>query len=890
MDPAPAHPHIWDRLSEMLSLRMLGALDLTAGDGRSLQSVLSQPRRAALLVYLAAARPSGPQRRDRLLPLFWPEHDDASARHDLSQALYRLRQSLGPDAIETTGKSVLCLNDDVIECDVRAFDQARASRRWAEALDLYRGEFLCGFHVAGAPGFERWMDSERERLREAAADAAWALAAEQIRVAVTEAERTAQRAVDLGPTDEDRVVSFVEALAAAGDRAAAIHFYERWATALETELEISPAPEAEATVQRLRTSSWPAPGRAEPDRAAKPGSAGAGGEDRRPPPPSPIPSGTDSAISERPKRRRGIGSWPGSWPVWRVGGVVALLAAIPALVLLARAFQGSGAPVPRPSNVLEVAGALGAERAPVWSPDGEALAYESDQGGDWDIWVTRLGTGQAINRTASYSGDDVHPTWSPDGRWIAFFSWREGGGYFIMPAMGGTARRVVPWPAGEVRPTPAAWSPDGTAMAYVLGQRREPWIVIRTLADGAARQLRLPTRPRNNTVVGLSWSPDGRFLAYRRALSAVAATAELWLTSVAEGESRQLTDGTRRDGSPSWGPDARELYFVSDRGGSSDLWRLTVSESGRPDGPPRQVTAGMELIDAEVARDGRKLAFTRGRLVRNVYRAPLLRDRPATWADVTQLTFDEADFESIDVHDGSLLLSSDRSGNWDVFVMSASGGALRPTTTDSALDAGPRWSPDGEEVVFYSTRSGHRQVWIMEAGGGPPRQLTRGATDSYYPTWAPNGLEVVASSRRGLVAVTVTDGAERRLTDGPGSHPDWSPDGRWVVYGSLRDGRNENWLVPVAGGEQERLTGREGSVPRWSPDGERIYFLGLAASMDTVWATSVSSREEWPVTALAGRPGHMGSVGLAVDEEYVYFTWQEPRGDIWVADLVPARQ
>lgn len=862
----------------MLSLRTLGALDLTASDGRSLQSVLSQPRCSALLVYLAAARPFGSQRRDRLLPLFWPESDEASARHALNQALYRLRQSLGADAIETTGKNVLRLDDRVVWCDVRAFGRALEDGHRAEALDLYRGEFLCGFHVAGAPGFERWMASERERLREAAADTAWALAAEQLQGGTaTAAERTAQWAVDLGPTDEEKVLAFVEALTAAGDRAAAIHFYERWAGVLEAELEIAPAPETAAAADAIRrqTERPDVPVESRPLREGE----------------FPL-LGPDTAPHAVPIRSPGKASYthPTSDPppsrAWRRLAVAAGIAALSTLILVVAPDWSLHPPVPTLANAVEVSGALGVERSPTWSPDGEALAFESDQDGDWDIWVTRLGTGQAVNRTADHPGDDLHPKWSPDGRWIVFFSSRQGGGYFLVPAMGGAARKTASWPTGETRPTPAEWSPDGTAIAYVMGQRVEPWIEVHTLAGGATRQVRLPARPRNNTVVGLTWSRDGRFLAYRRAMSAVAATAELWLTNALDGESIRLTDGTGWDGSPSWSPDGRQLFFVSDRGRATDLWRFRLSRSGRPEGPPEQVTSGMELIDATVAPDGRKLAFTRGRSVRNVYRAPLLPDRSVTWDDVTQLTFDEANFESIDVRDGTLVLSSDRSGGWDIFVMPAKGGDLRPVTTDSALDAGPRWSPDGEEIVFYSNRTGHRQVWVMPATGGPARQLTRGPSESFYPTWSSDGLEVVASARR-LNALTVATGEERPLTERPGSYPDWSPDGRWVVYRSLRDARHELWLVPAAGGEPERLTGREASVPRWSPDGEHVYYVGMGTSADTVWAVHMESREERPVTAFAGRPGHMGTMGLAVDEEFLYFTWEEPRGDIWVADLVP---
>src|SRR5262249_6222469 len=153
------------------------------------------------------------------------------------------------------------------------------------------------------------------------------------------------------------------------------------------------------------------------------------------------------------------------------------------------------------------------------------------------------------------------------------------------------------------------------------------------------------------------------WLAYRRTSGDAAATAELWLTRVADGKTIQLTDGTKREWSPGWSSDSRSLFFLSTRGGASDLWRFIIDRDGNP-GDPQQVTAGIEMINAVFSADGKKLAYSKGRKVRNVFRAPILPDRLATWADIKQLTFDEADFESVDVsRDGRLVLSSDRSGN-----------------------------------------------------------------------------------------------------------------------------------------------------------------------------------------------------------------------------------
>lgn len=238
----------------MLHLRALGPLDLRAPEGTSLQSVLSQPRRAALLVYLAAARPQGPHRRDTLLSLFWAEREEHAARHALSQALYALRRSLGRDVVETEGNEVVRLRPGTLVCDAVAFEEAIDEERWSAALALYRSDFLSGFHVADAPAFERWADRERERLRFRAAEAAWALAEERLRVGEpAEAERAAHRALRLAPTDESRARRFIEAMAAAGHRAAALRFYEKLARLLEEELEVSPSPETVNLMASVRS-------------------------------------------------------------------------------------------------------------------------------------------------------------------------------------------------------------------------------------------------------------------------------------------------------------------------------------------------------------------------------------------------------------------------------------------------------------------------------------------------------------------------------------------------------------------------------------------------------------------------------------------------------------
>ncbi|MGH7638997.1 MAG: AfsR/SARP family transcriptional regulator, partial [Gemmatimonadaceae bacterium] len=208
----------------MFDLRVLGPASISASDGRGVEALARQPRRVALLAYLAAG---SNRRRDKLLGLFWPESDDAHARASLSQALYMLRRALGEGAIVSTGDDELRINAEVIASDIAAFEAALAAGRLEQALAVYRGDLLDGFFINAAPEFEHWLDDERARLKQRAADAAWSLAetsADSGRI--IEAERWARTGADLLPTDEVVVRRLMSFLVRLGDRAAAIHSYE----------------------------------------------------------------------------------------------------------------------------------------------------------------------------------------------------------------------------------------------------------------------------------------------------------------------------------------------------------------------------------------------------------------------------------------------------------------------------------------------------------------------------------------------------------------------------------------------------------------------------------------------------------------------------------------
>ncbi|MGH7509754.1 MAG: BTAD domain-containing putative transcriptional regulator [Gemmatimonadales bacterium] len=241
----------------MIELRTLGALDLRGCDPQNVAALFSQPKRLALLAYLAIASPRGFHRRDSLLALFWPESDQAHARGALRNALSFLRHQLGEAVVATRGDEV-GLDPAAFWCDATAFETCADAQQAEETLVLYRGDLLEGFHLSDAPDFERWLDRERIRLRARAAEAAWALAVveEQAGNWVSAAGH-ARRAVILSPDYEQASCRLIELLDRAGDRAAALQEYETLQRRLADELEVPPSPETRSLIEAIRARATP---------------------------------------------------------------------------------------------------------------------------------------------------------------------------------------------------------------------------------------------------------------------------------------------------------------------------------------------------------------------------------------------------------------------------------------------------------------------------------------------------------------------------------------------------------------------------------------------------------------------------------------------------------
>jgi TolB-like protein/DNA-binding SARP family transcriptional activator/Flp pilus assembly protein TadD len=280
----------------MFRLRVLGGFALDGSSGAA-APVFPKRRAEAVLAVLAVCGDLGCT-RERLLALLWPESDEAGARHGLRDALHVIRRSLGAGAVPSAGR-LLRLDPAVVASDILQFTQALSSGRPADAVRLYAGPLLDGFHVDDAAEFERWLDGERARLAREYGEALKQLAtgAEAAR-AWGEAGRWWARAVEHDPLNSHLVLQHVRVLAAIGDRANAIRVAEAHARRLREEFDLEPDREVLGAIERIRRGELPAMPAAAPAAPAPPPAPPSAVEQSstpdEPPPTPPIPTAAAS--------------------------------------------------------------------------------------------------------------------------------------------------------------------------------------------------------------------------------------------------------------------------------------------------------------------------------------------------------------------------------------------------------------------------------------------------------------------------------------------------------------------------------------------------------------------------------------------------------------------
>jgi TolB-like protein len=246
-------------MKRMIELRTLGMTQVLEPGSRA-RSFHLQPKRLAVLAYLAAAKPRGMHRRDSLLVMFWPEDDEQRARNALSQTVHAIRRDIGNQVLQTRGHELIGVDSTALSCDAVEFEERLDRNELESALRLYGGEFLGGLAIGDAMGFDRWQEGEAWRLQRLAWKAAATLAdAAEADGNLIAALHWLERAVEFLPTDEVLLRRLLALTDSMGDRAGALRAHERFSALLREAYGVAPSPETEALVAEIRDRRSPLP-------------------------------------------------------------------------------------------------------------------------------------------------------------------------------------------------------------------------------------------------------------------------------------------------------------------------------------------------------------------------------------------------------------------------------------------------------------------------------------------------------------------------------------------------------------------------------------------------------------------------------------------------------
>jgi Tol biopolymer transport system component len=568
--------------------------------------------------------------------------------------------------------------------------------------------------------------------------------------------------------------------------------------------------------------------------------------------------------------------------------VVLALAAIAAAYLLGRRASSPMTAAAAAPHLTQLTYQKGVEFYPAISPDGNSIAFAAyTSPGVSDIFLQRVGGENAIDLTKEFAGSEIQPAFSPDGQQIAFRAGGDAPGIYVMGATGESWRRLTDF---GFNPT---WSPDGKEIVFatesIFGPTsRTTFSVLWRVDVGSGQKKKIEI---DADAVQPNWSPHGKRIAFW-GLPEGTGKRVLYTAPSGGGKAVALTDDDKFNWNPVWAPDGRSLYFVSNRGGAMNVWRLAIDEeSGKALGEAVPVTtSGQWCGQLSVAQNG-AIAYTAVSSSWSVLRYPIEQNPLRLAAPVTVLGGSRDLWQVVPSPDGQWLGIKAFDTQEDLFVARADGSGLRRLTNDRFKDREISWSHDSQKIFFFSDRSGRYDIWDVDRDGGNLEPVTRTRGDNpSNPYPSPDGRFVATAFITGNSSVLfdLTKPIEKRNaeplppvpTGGTFLPAAWSRSGRAILGQRVTEREaGDTFVYDTVNRRYEEVFPKglpigwlsEGTVVVLDPDSS-LFAVDLATKARTKIATV--SRDDQPLQ-------------VSADGRSIYTVRRVDEGDVWTLRLEP---
>ena len=580
---------------------------------------------------------------------------------------------------------------------------------------------------------------------------------------------------------------------------------------------------------------------------------------------------------------------------WRRPGLV--LAGLAALLIIVGfwfwKFRPEAKTSPRSFNAAvaqKLTDLPGEELFPSLAPDGKTFVFASRHNGNWDIYLQVVGQRAATNLTEGTPSAEFQPAFSPDGKSIAFLSSRDKGGIFLMNSDGSQVTHLT-----DAGFNPS-WSPDGRELA--LAEDNVWDFENRNTYPSASRlwAVNLETRQRRviteHDAVQPDWSPHGQRLAFWGEQKG--GHRDIWTVAASGGEPTPVTDDAFIDWNPVWSPDGDYLYFLSNRGGEMNLWRVMIDENtGALRGAPEAANLPNNCQQVSFARNGSSVIYGQNTRSENLWQIDFDPVSGQVNGVATALTQGLKRYTSFSLapDEQSFVYLARGEPQQDLFVADRTGAPLKRLTDDAAQDIVPRWSPDGGWIAFISDRGGKYEIWKVRSDGTGLSQMTHEpGKEVIAPVWSPDGRKLLYQIRNvnSFVIDATRPGTEQEPQMLTGQPPDgfipwdWSPDGNYLLgWQPPRPQHRERGIVVYSFATKHYdQFANLGAFPVWLNDNRRI----LLREGDTFYLVDRLEGKARKIYSLA-QGNQIGTHVLSRDNRRLYFTSVSSEADIWLLNV-----